>query len=32
MLSKYQLLIVDFCYIPISNVKNLVSNFFDKEK
>ena len=32
MLSNYQLKIVDFCNIPIGNVKKLVPNFYDKEK
>ena len=31
-LSIYQLLIADFHNIPISNVKKLAPNFFDKEK
>ena len=31
-LSIYQLLIADFHNIPVSNVKKLVTNFFDKEK
>ena len=31
MLSTYQLLIVDFCNIPISNVKKLVSTFLIKK-
>ena len=30
MLTKYQLKIADFYNIPISTVKNLMSNFFDK--
>ena len=32
MLSEYQLKIADLYNIPIDNVKNLVPNFFDKEK
>ena len=32
MLSKYQLKVADHYKIPISNVKKLVPNFFDKEK
>ena len=32
MLSVYQLKIADLYNIPISNVKNLVPNVFDKEK
>ena len=32
MLSHYQLKIADLYNIPISNVKKLVPNFFDKEK
>ena len=32
MLSDYQLNITDQCNIPIGTVKNLVSNFFGKEK
>ena len=32
MLSEYQLKIPDLYNTPISNVKKLVSDFFDKEK
>ena len=32
MLSDYQLKMADHYNIPISNVKKLVPNFFDKEK
>ena len=32
MLSNYQLKIADHYIIPISNVKKLVPNFFNKEK
>ena len=32
MFSEYQLKIADICNIPISNVKKLVLNFFDKEQ
>ena len=32
MLSNYQLKIADLYNIPISNVKKLVSNFFNREK
>ena len=32
MVSHYQLKIADFYNIPISNVKKLVPNFFDKKK
>ena len=32
MLSEYQLKIADLYNIPIGNIKNLVPNFFDKEK
>ena len=32
MLFKYQLMIADFYNVPISNVKKLVLNFFDKGK
>ena len=32
MLSECQLKIADHCNIPIGNVKNIVPNFFDKEK
>ena len=32
LLSKYQLLISDFHNIPTGSFKNLVCNFFDKEK
>ena len=32
MLYDYQLNIADHHNIPIGNVKNLVPNFFDKEK
>ena len=32
MLSEYQLKIPDPYNIPIGNVKNIVPNFFDKEK
>ena len=32
MLPDYQLKIADHYNVPISNVKKLVSNFFDKEK
>ena len=32
MLSEYQLNIADLHNIHFSNVKKLVSNFFDKEK
>ena len=32
MLSDYQLKIADLYNIPISNVKKLVPNVFDKEK
>ena len=32
ILSKYELKISDFYNIPIGNVKNLVPNFFDKDK
>ena len=32
MLSEYQLKVADHYKIPISNVKKLVPNFFDKEK
>ena len=32
MLSDYQLKMADLSNIPIGNVKNLVPNFFDKEK
>ena len=32
MLSKYQQLIASFHNIPISNVKKLVPNVFDKDK
>ena len=32
MLSEYQLKIADLHNTPISNVKKLMSNFFDKEK
>ena len=32
MLSQYQLKIADLYNTPISNVKKLVANFFDKEK
>ena len=31
MLSEYQLKIADLYNIPISNVKKLLSNLFDKE-
>ena len=32
MLSNYQLRISDYCNTRIGNIKNLVPNFFDKEK
>ena len=32
ILSEYELKIADLYNIPISNVKQLVPNFFDKEK
>ena len=32
MLSDYQVKITDLYKIPIANVKNLMSNFFDKER
>ena len=32
MLSKYQLNIANLYNIPITNLKRLVPNFFDKEK
>ena len=32
MLLEYQLKIADIYNIPIGNVKEIVSNFFDKEK
>ena len=32
ILSNYQLNMTDFFSIPMSNVKKLVPNFFDKEK
>ena len=32
MLSEYHLKIVDLYNIPITNVKKLVPNFFDKER
>ena len=32
MLPDYQLKIADHYNVPISNVKKLVPNFFDKEK
>ena len=32
MLSEYQLKIIDLYNIPIGNFKNLVPNFFDREK
>ena len=31
MLPRYQLKIANICNIPISNIKKLVPNFFDKE-
>ena len=31
-MSDYQLIIADFYNIPIGNVKQLVPNFFDREK
>ena len=30
MLSEYRLKVADLCNIPITNVKKLVPNFFDK--
>ena len=32
MLSKYQVMITELYNIPISNVEELMPNFFDKEK
>ena len=32
MLSKYQLMILDFCNIFIGNIKDFMPNFFHKEK
>ena len=32
MLPENQLILADLYHIPIGNVKNLVPNFFDKEK